>query len=274
MDDVIAAFERDLALARAAADPGIDHLEPDTGAFATPRQYGRAGRIAEAVLDGHDCRRCQMVFLPSFRPQRAVYVVSGDTSGRHCLVAREFRGGVWRAIEALVRVKQQSAPSAAAHNAAREAPHKAASEAADESAREAAHASGSERASDAATAARREAPASGPGSVKSELLEWQMELGEAAVERLDRVWTSMLLRVRHPDRARQGADGTRYHAAHFTPGIGYRTGTTWSPDSRTPVGEFVAMAEALFALPRLTASDQQSATQVLLERCDALLGRL
>jgi hypothetical protein len=99
-------------------------------------------------------------------------------------------------------------------------------------------------------------------------------------ELLTGVWSRLLARVSYPrDRPRVGAevtlvdDGISYHVASFTPGVGYRTGFTTSPEKGTLTADLVLLGEELERYALAAAADRRTLEQALRRRARALQAR-
>ena len=58
----------------------------------------------------------------------------------------------------------------------------------------------------------------------------------------------MLARVRYPkvpDEITLGLDGINYHISHYQKYVGFRAGTTWSPEKGSNTGVLVVLTEEL-----------------------------
>jgi hypothetical protein len=82
-----------LHVAPALAGTPAPDLAPEHG-FWGLRDDAYAGAVADALLGSAPRRTCQMVFLPSFRKENAVYLVRGRR-GAATVVATEARRQIW-----------------------------------------------------------------------------------------------------------------------------------------------------------------------------------
>lgn len=99
-------------------------------------------------------------------------------------------------------------------------------------------------------------------------------LSAPTAELLERVWASMLARVKYPETVTVGLDGTSYYVSHWQQGLGLRSGQTWSPDGQSPAGALVALAMALRSYA-LADVDQRRSIEIRLgQDATALLERL
>jgi hypothetical protein len=92
------------------------------------------------------------------------------------------------------------------------------------------------------------------GKIDKKVKRWEREIDQKTADDLEKVWRMVLSRVQYGDNDTIGLDGETYHIAHFERGIGYRTGTTWSPSNGSLLARFVQLGSALrdFARGELT----------------------
>jgi hypothetical protein len=93
-----------------------------------------------------------------------------------------------------------------------------------------------------------------PETVQAQRLETQV--AATIADSIQQVWKKMLLRTRHPEIARIGKDGVRYHFAGFFPEALYMAGTAWSPDPETAPGCLVGLSEALYRYTTSAEADR------------------
>jgi len=78
----------------ASSRADTDELVPSEGLFAwqAPEPYDLA--IREALVGEHDYRKCQMLAVPSFEPEWAVYLVRDEATSPQ-IVAKRLRQQLW-----------------------------------------------------------------------------------------------------------------------------------------------------------------------------------
>jgi hypothetical protein len=190
-------------------DPSyLQFLEPEEGVWA---DYGEpdpySTRVAELLLSEHAYRKCQMVFMPSFRSESVVYIVRNDDSESEALaVVKELRPQLYYALTKELRREAEGELISWSPQSQRRALK----------------------------------------SIQVEAVSSTALLDRATVELLGDVWTEMLTEVRHRTDT-LGDDGISYHVAHYVDGLGYRSGKTWSPSDPGSLSDFVSIAEALRA---------------------------
>jgi hypothetical protein len=230
---VFAAVAMLLPAAPALAGTRAPDLEPEHGYWGSDDD-AHAGAVADALLGSTPARKCQMVFLPSFEPENAVYLVRGRgrVRGPATVVATETERHIWSEAERVSKLAREGSITLA------------------EDSRRGALARVS-RTARTATAT----------------------LDAATATLLERVWERMLARTRVPQRPNRGKDGITYHAAHFV-GRTYRCGTTWSPEDGTLTHDFVDLAAALQRHARSTDRDRPAIQRELRSKAEALLARI
>jgi hypothetical protein len=227
-----------VALLVGGAARGDDHpgdFEPEQGPFGLGMEAYPA-TVADVLLRAHRYRLCQMVFIPSSEKERAVYVVrAGDETRRFTVVSVEMKQHLWGAM--LRRLDKQGR---------RTGQHPF-----DE-------------------AARRKALA----GVPMDVIRREAPLDAETVGLLEKAWTAVLRRVRHPATAYSGLDGARFHAAHVERGYGYLTGQTWSPPEGTLAVALVDLAESLAELAAAPGEAREAVKIRLVAQAERLLERV
>lgn len=95
-------------------------------------------------------------------------------------------------------------------------------------------------------------------------------ISAATFARLQRLWELALADVRLQDpRRRKGQDGVSYHFAQWVSGVGYRSGSTWSPREKTSCAALVSIAEHLAAFVELPKEKRAEAEKALIAEADA-----
>ena len=209
-----------------------EDLEPCQSIFSTsPRSDDPYYLAVRDALLGKQVERscwqgdrfCQMVAIPSFEPEWAVYIrleidpgaERGEGEDREFVPAIVFKRcsvSLYQAMDDLIwKQANEGDPSIRG---------------------------------DSRTAALQQ--------LSVEVEKFMVPVSDATVELLVRVWDRMLARVRYPKESTAGRyDGVMYFAAHWGPdSYDERSGETWSPDEGTRTRAFVEIAEAMGDLAR------------------------
>ena len=220
------------ALAAAQAED----LQPEPGVFASSffdfGPYHRA--LRESLLGEHDRRHCQMVSLPSFSNEWAVYVVR-EEGDRASVVFKMMQKQLW--VEMTREIQKTRKDGRIPLDPATQA---AAVVRADRAVQ------------------RSVAPIS---RSTADLLD---QVWAATLARV---------RYPPPSNVVM-ADGTTYYVAHWQQGIGERTGTTWSPAYNSNAGRLVAIAEWLRKFATADGGQRAAAETHVIEEAKELLERL
>jgi hypothetical protein len=100
-------------------------------------------------------------------------------------------------------------------------------------------------------------------------------ISEPTAALLEQVWMEMLARVRYPEPdGTVGFDGTTYHVLHWARGIGFRSGTTWSPDDGSKTGALIEITESLKKFVLAQSKDRPGIESSIADKAKALLRRL
>jgi hypothetical protein len=198
----------------------ISALEPEVGSYAghgAPEPYELA--LRQALLGDDAYRLCQVLAVPSFSEEWAVYMVRADKPGKgYTVIARTMTRQLWsammRGIEKNAGTKSYSIGG--------------------------------------------QAQAAALKSIRATTRDASVSLDTSLAQRLDRVCTAVLKRTRYPADPGGGLDGTTYHAGHWVIGAFY-SGQTWSPDPGTLDADFVALGEALRRFAYSTSTERKAA---------------
>ena len=211
-------------------------LEPEEGLFAFgDRPYHAA--VSDILLGSAPYRQCQMVFLPSFQREQAVYMVRGDD-----------KKGVPATVVA-VEMKDQL------HGAMMKLLYK----------------KGTKSFYPVGNAAERKALGRIPRAVRRH----EAPLDATTANLLEEAWLTVLGRVRYapPEGSVGGADGESFHAAHYMRNVGYRTGKTWSPEVGTIAADLVALARTLREFAVVPGVEREAVRRKLADQAQRLVER-
>jgi hypothetical protein len=111
-------------------------------------------------------------------------------------------------------------------------------------------------------------------NIKSTVSKREAQIEPDVAKVLESTWEAALFRVRYDEKAGMGLDGESIHYANFTLGVGYRTGTAWSPDKGTINYELAEIAKAMREYPTLSETDRKGASKTILTKAKKLLARL
>lgn len=99
-------------------------------------------------------------------------------------------------------------------------------------------------------------------------------LGKSTYELLKRVWASALLDVGEPLNTDDGAAGTLYHFADWSPREGYRAGQVWTPPDKSRMQALINLGDTLTAFARATPEKRSALEAELKTKADKLLPNL
>jgi len=213
---------------------GDDDLEPETGIFADygpPRPYDLF--LRRAFFDEDHYRLCQLLIVPSFESESAVYLTEEDGGPRR-VVSRTMKTQVWASMTQAMR-------GACAGNSFT-----------------------LDAASQGAALAQLRA------AVETRATEIDAASADLVENACRSVLLRVRYPAQDLTRVVAHADGTTYHAGHWIPG-NFLACTTWSPVAGTLSSEFVNMELALKAYaeaapgarPKILADLAAKARQVL-----------
>ncbi len=87
---------------------GSEFLEPEQGVWASfPSTDPYYVRASDLLLGEHLFRKCQMVFLPSFQNEAAVYIVR-EEGAPAVVVSKELRPQLWFVLSSARREKRDT----------------------------------------------------------------------------------------------------------------------------------------------------------------------
>lgn len=97
-----------LHVAPAQAGTRAADLEPERGYWGKDDD-AYAGAVADVLLGATRARKCQMVFLPSFEPESAVYLVRGRgrAHGPATVMATEAERPIWSEAERFSKLARE-----------------------------------------------------------------------------------------------------------------------------------------------------------------------
>jgi hypothetical protein len=239
-----------LALAALAATEGApsdcafpDHLEPDEGAFSRSTVYD--GALRRALLRGTE-REIQMVVVPSFAPEQAVYVDRTGSGPR--VVAVRLRSNLHRQAMRRVTPALDAAPERA----------------------------------DGDDVAVREWTVEDERLVQRAFDEVTPEvdvdiapISPATVERLKALWIAALTRARRPEPCDEEiavSDGVVFHLAGWSRSVGYLSGQI-RPLAGPKPRMLIEIGLELAGYARAPDAERRGREKALLAKAEALLAR-
>jgi hypothetical protein len=223
-----------LMVIAASAEAGrvcAEDLEPEEGVFAGDSALGPYELVLRrSLLDGDRYRLCQLVVVPSFSAEMAVYMVSGEEPGEaFTVIARTMKKQLWnRMMKELEKGRQGESISL------------------DDAAQ--------------STALQKLRTA-----VDTRTATLDLSTGE----RIAQVCENVLRRVRYPQEDVSGLDGTTYHAGHWVPGA-FLAGKTWSPEKGTLAASFVEMELALKKYAEVPVAQRSAAKEDLIRMAERI----
>jgi hypothetical protein len=220
-----------------SAEPG-PYLEPEDGAFSIDSEPYE--RLLGDLLLGRERRpHCQMVIVPSFSSESAVYVLEGDeqTNTTAKIVSTEIEHHLWSAMTTELQKTARNG-------------------------------------SFSMSATSQEAALA---KLSPKVLRNEADVDPGTAKLLAQVWRKMLSRVAYPpdDLVRIGLDGETYHAAHCENGRGCRSGRTWSPSEGAVAFDFVQLALEMQRYARAKTDEERKHLRGRINtKARALLSRL
>lgn len=180
--------------------------------------------------------RCQAVFLPSFSPESAVYIIWDDEKPdiMPVVVSVEMERSVWCNLQQLI---ENVAPNRNAFSTGPEAQLNVLSKL----------------------------------QVKPKKREAPIDLETAKT--LNRLWQLIIPQARFPEKAELGLDGESVHFASPSKG-GYQTAQTWSPKKGTPAYELVEIARKLQQYPQVQEDERKTLSVSLRKMAKSLLSKI
>ncbi len=223
----------------ALADGQKVNLIPEEGFFGVRARISSYyfAAVSEKLLTSKPfVLRCQAVFLPSFSPESAVYIIWDDEKSDTVpvVVSVEMERSLHSELQQLIR---DAAPDKSAIKFDPAAQLKVLPKL-------------------QLKTIRREAP-----------------IERSAARILDRLWTLIISKARFPEKAEFGLDGEDVHFASPSKG-GYHTAQTWSPNKGTPAYELVTIARALQKYPQLREDERKGASESLTKMAKRLLAKI
>ncbi len=237
---ILAMWVWGLCTGVAFAGTGAPDLEPEEGVFGFRSDDPYRATVAELLLGGERYRKCEMVFMPAFDKESAVYILRKDDGqdAKATVVSVEMKLQLWSEMTKF-QMKE-----------------------------------GDGKSYTDASEGRRRALA----RVSREVRRTEAEIDARTADLLEKTWQAMLSRVRYSifDMSRNllGRDGESSHAAHYVEGAGYMTGKTWSPHEGTRTYDFVNLAKVLRNFTRSDGATRETILRDVVTRAEALLKRL
>jgi hypothetical protein len=215
------------------------NLIPEEGFFGVRAQIASYyyAAVSEKLLSNKPIvRRCQAVFLPSFSPESAVYLLWDDEKLQNVpvIVSVEMERSLWSELHQLI---EDAAPDKTAYAVGPEA----------------------------------QLHVLPKLQLKAKRSESPIEVETAKV--LDQLWRQIISQARFPEKAEFGLDGENVHFASPAKG-GYRTAQAWSPDNGTPAYELIAIARTLQKYPQLREGERKGASKSLAKMAKRLLAKV
>jgi hypothetical protein len=211
------------------------HLIPEEGFFGFSLFTYYHAAVNDRLLSSLPfIRKCQVVFMPSFSPEGAVFIIWDEKKVGVApkVVAVELERQLWSEMQKHMR-GEKSSWSGKPEDMKRVLPH-----------------------------------------INSNVLRAEADIDAKAAKMLESVWESMLLRVRHSKEEITGLDGENYHFANAVERRGYLTGKVWSPDKGTPASDLVEIAKALRDYPKLPETERGKSSQAITKMARKLLDKL
>ncbi|MFI5289862.1 MAG: hypothetical protein ACHQ17_09445 [Polyangia bacterium] len=208
-------------------------MEPEDGLYLGAGLYER--RVAKLLLDPPAYPTCQVVMLPSFQPETAVFMVRDrKQSASDKIIATEIASGLYRAMTVELEKGRRNGSYLETEVSIRAALDK----------------------------------------VRPTVLRSEADIDSATANLLVQVCRRVLSRVGYTDPPRIGFDGQMYHLVQCEPKVGCRSGRTWSPPQGSTAYDFVQLALEMQRFARAKSSAERSAARVrMITEAHALLSR-
>jgi hypothetical protein len=200
-----------LAFAAALTDSAItgdisNDLQPEDGLFSgfAPDPYYL--ELRDLLLGEHQYRLCQVFVVPSFSPEWAVYIFrEGVNKGKPQVMYKSMKKSLWYEMNDSIEKRLNNGTI------------------------------------DWSASSQKLALA----QLTKHFNRAYAPISESTTALLGQVWSEMLARVCYPKPENDifGFDGVTYHISHWIQDLGFRSGTTWSPEKGSNVGALVEIAE-------------------------------
>lgn len=215
------------------------NLVPEEGFFGVRARISSYyyAAVSEKLLTSKPfVLRSQAVFLPSFSPESAVYIIWDDEKSNTVpvVVSVEMERSLHSELQQLIR---DAAPD---KNAIKFDP----------------------------AAQLKVLPKL---QLKTNRREAPIERSTARI--LDRLWSLIISKAKFPENAEFGLDGEDVYFASPSKG-GYHTARTWSPNEGTPAYELVTIARELQKYPQLREDKRKGASESLTKMAKRLLAKI
>ncbi|MEO8905148.1 MAG: hypothetical protein ABI627_26810 [Polyangiaceae bacterium] len=214
--------------------PDDGDFEPEEGTFGPSAPDPYELRLHEALFEHDVSRICQLVTVPSFDAESAVYIVLRE-QGAPLVVSRRLNEQLWALMMTQIEIQ---AGGAAVGKSISTAPS-------------------------AQVAALTKIQASTDTD--------RAEIDPSSVDVLARACESTLQRS-HYRRSFGGIDGVTYHAGHWKPGL-FLGARTHSPAEGTIARDYIALGESLRAYAASPSSERDAVKVELLAKAERLIAR-
>ncbi len=221
-------------VSNAIAGIQITHLQPEEGAFGYSVHNPYYSSVNERLLSSSWYRKCQAIFLPSFSPESAVYILYDyeKPNQKPIVVSVELEKHLWTEMQILI---QEAAKPQRSYSTGPEAQKKVLP------------------------------------LIQISVNRSEAPIENKVFDILEQIWATILSQTHYPKKYNSGLDGERTHFANFTKGFGYQTGNTWSPNKDTTNYKVVELAKALQNYPNLLESERSEAANKLFYDAQNLL---
>lgn len=216
------------------SDLGRGDFQPEDGAFGLSAPEPYEVRLHEVLFAEDMYRVCQLVELPSFEPESAVYIRMGR-QGPPLVVSRKLNEQLWALM--MTQIEIQSGGRAVGKSIS------------------------------TGPAAQTAALATIKASADTD----QAEIDQTTVIALSQACEAALQRARYQG-ASGGVDGTTYHAGSWKPGA-FLAGSVNSPQPGSVSSDYVALAEKLRAYAQSTPSERDTIKSEILAKANHLIAR-
>lgn len=209
-------------------------FEPEQGTFGVSGPDPYEARLHELLFEQDRYRICQLVTMPSFEAESAVYIATREP-GPPLVVHRALNEQLWGLMMTEITIQ-----------------------AGDPRLRKSI---GIGPASQMAALAR----------IHASNATVRAELDQTTVNVLSRACEAVLMRARYSG-ASSGLDGTIYHAGSWKPGT-FLAAQAWSPKVGTIANDYLALAESLRAYAASTPSRRDGIKAELVAKAERLIAR-
>lgn len=194
-----------------------DELVPATDLYSwvdAPNPYHIT--LRELLIGEHRYRKCQIVGIPSFEKEWAVYLIRDNTETQ--LFVKILKKHLWTEMMREISDDGKKGSYSVGAKSQTEALSK----------------------------------------ISKQVERHTIPISEGTADVIEKAWEMILSRVRYKDKAGLGLDGISYHISHWSRGIGFRSGTTWSPREGTLPADLVAIGHSMKELVGLSEGERKS----------------